>query len=320
MKNDDKKIPATKVTLSPYASERSVRNRTVVRVSPAERSSIERKRPERFEEAPERRPGETGSFFEVAERPVKADNFVKAPNVRSKESGNIWAAMDNRPERESGFSEPEREAAFDSRSKKPNGFSDNREYRSKKQNSFFEDGEGGFYQREGKQSYAPAYKRAAGGSPDMDIPFGSFIVEVLFSALLLSAVCALMTVRIGGEGGVISFSYPGSSLWAYICISVGAFALLRIFFRMQYFTSVFVAFGTLFALNLGWLESIARLLLGEGSAPIGGIVLYIILLAGFFFLLFFLYKKSFKPHMVVKVLGVALALLVLLNMGVNWPV
>lgn len=281
MKNEEKRIPVTRVTLSPPAPGGASRNKTVVKVSASQRPDGQPKRNSLFPSVAGNG-GETkkpGGFSSAAKRDGETQDDLP------QKSGDIWEAIDNRPKRSGGFSEA------------PGPQTD--EYDA--------------------SDYTASYKGAANDRPDPDIPFGSFIVELLFSVMLLAAVCALRTIIIDSGGGSISFSYPGNSLWAYMCISAAVFALLRIFFRAQYFVSMFVAFGTFFALNLNWLNDLARFLFSEGAAVIGGFAIYLILLSGFFFILWLLYNKGFRPRLFVKITGGALACLVLANAAVNWP-
>ncbi len=320
MKNDDmKRIPATRVTLSAPA----VRNTTVVRISAQRKNTAGRK-----QYAPA-----AGRYEEARERFPKEPDFYESQGKRTRETGDIWAAMDSRAKKSDDFSgapnnRPEKDgdiwAAMDDRPITSNDFAATSSRRPKRSDGFFTVEDNGFAQTdeiefpERKRGYSGSYRKTANVRAGTETPFGSFVVEVLFTVLLLSAVCALLTVRLGGESP-FSFFYPGNSLWACICLSVAAFALLRIFFRVPYFVGVFAAFGTLFAVNMGWLTGLARLFLSENTAFIGGLALYLILLAGFLMLLWLLYRKRFKLDLAVKILGGALAILVLVNLVINWP-
>lgn len=151
--------------------------------------------------------------------------------------------------------------------------------------------------------------------PETKRSIGPLITELIFSVLLVAAICALHTVNFYANNvGSVSFADVGQSMWIYIGISVGIFAILRIFLRKPYFACLFVAIGAFLAVNFDWLIGLMRLFINEYVyAAIGGLVLYLIIVAGFFFLLRFLYKKDFPASVITRILSVTFTVLVLFN-------
>ncbi len=149
---------------------------------------------------------------------------------------------------------------------------------------------------------------------------GAFVAELFFSVLLLTAICALHKVlALASNIGILSFAdlfgEYGQDIWINTGVSVAVFAILRIFLRKPYFACIFVAFCAFFYVNFNnLLVPFLRLFINKYTpAVIGGIALYVVLIAGFFFLLRLLYKKKFPVHTVAKILSVVFAGLVLFN-------
>ena len=145
---------------------------------------------------------------------------------------------------------------------------------------------------------------------------GSFAGELIFSVLLIVAVCALRTVHIYANNvGLVKFADLGISMWIYMGIGIFTFAILRIFLRKPYFASIFVAFGTFLAVNFDWLVGFFRLFIKTyNPAAVCGIAFYIVIVAGFFFLLRLLYKKEIPLHIIARILSITFTGLVLFNM------
>ena len=143
----------------------------------------------------------------------------------------------------------------------------------------------------------------------------SLVIEIVFSALLLAAICALRTVHLFANNvELVSFSDLGKDLWVYMGISIAVFAILRIFLRRPYFACMIAAFGTFFAVNFDVLVSFMRLFVNKYyPAAILGLVTYVILMAGIVLLLRLLYKKKFPVHIFAKILSLTFAGLVLFN-------
>jgi len=159
---------------------------------------------------------------------------------------------------------------------------------------------------------------ANSGSPAKHIrkrTLGPFIAELVFCTVLIAAICALPTVQIYASNvNLISFGQLGDSMWLYMGAGILVFSVMRMFIRKPYFAGLFVAFGVFFAVNLIWLVNFMNLFFNEySSSAVGGLILYVLLLAGFFFVLRFLYKKKFPLNAVVKILSVTFTGLVVLN-------
>lgn len=148
---------------------------------------------------------------------------------------------------------------------------------------------------------------------------GALIAELIFSALLLAAICSLRTVHVYASNvGAVAFSELAASMWGYIGISIAAFAILRIFLRKPYFAGVFVAFAAFWFVDFDWLMDFMRLFIDNYySAAIGGIALFAVIMAGFFFLLRLLYQKSFPVQTVAQILAVTFSALVLFNVVIS---
>ncbi len=144
---------------------------------------------------------------------------------------------------------------------------------------------------------------------------GPFAMELVFSILLLSSMCALRTVQVyANNTELVSFADLGNSIWLSTLISLTAFALLRIFLRKPYFACVLVAFGTFLAVNFSWLIDAARLIKNEYDfAVVVGLLLYIIIITGFVFLLRMLYKKGLNICIFARILSVTFTCLVIFN-------
>ncbi len=143
----------------------------------------------------------------------------------------------------------------------------------------------------------------------------SFVIELVFSILLIAAVCALRTVHLFANNvGLVTFADLGKSMWIFMGTSIAVFVVLRIFIRKPYFAGVFAAFGTFFAVNFNLLVDLLRLFIAKyRNAAIGGIILYAVLIVGFFFILRVLYKKNIKLNAITKILSVTFACLVVFN-------
>ncbi len=141
----------------------------------------------------------------------------------------------------------------------------------------------------------------------------SLILELVFSVILLSAICALRSVQTYANTGTPDGS--AGTIWIYMGASTAVFAVLRIFWRKPYFACIFMALATFLAVNFEWLTDFVRLFIQtDPYTAIAGIALYLGLLAGFFFLLRLLYKKNSLPmHIIVRTLAAALACLVLFD-------
>lgn len=147
---------------------------------------------------------------------------------------------------------------------------------------------------------------------------GSFAVELVFSVLLLAAICALPTVQGYAHNVHLgTFSQMTNFTWLYVLgVSVGIFAVARIIIRKPYYACAFVSFGTFWFINFKLLSDFFRLFINlSGPAVIGGLVLYALLVAGFFFLLRLFYKKKLSVGTVTKIITVTFAGLVLFNVG-----
>jgi hypothetical protein len=152
--------------------------------------------------------------------------------------------------------------------------------------------------------------------PEVKNSAGSLAAELIFSVILIAAICALPTIIFfaSNVGKGITFKDMGTSMWIYMGISAVVFAILRIFLRKPYFASTLVAFAAFLAVNFTWLVSLFRLFFNTFLyAAIGGLVLFILLVAGFFFLLRLLYKKKLPVYIVTRILSVTFAGLVLFN-------
>lgn len=144
---------------------------------------------------------------------------------------------------------------------------------------------------------------------------GSFVAEIVFSVLLIAAICALRTVHLFANNvDEVTFAALGKTMWVFMGAGVAVFAILRIFLRKPYFAGTFVAFGTFLAVNFNWLADFMRLFFSKYyGAAIGGLVLFIVIVAGFFFLLRLLYKKKFPMHIIAKILTITFSCLVIFN-------
>jgi hypothetical protein len=143
----------------------------------------------------------------------------------------------------------------------------------------------------------------------------SFVIELVTSVILIAAICALRTVHLYANNvDEVTFAELGGTMWIFMGAGVGVFLILRIFLRKPYFATIFVAFGVLMAVNFSWLVDFMRLFITKyNPASIGGLVLYIVLVAGIFFLLRFLFKKKIPFHIITRILALTFAGLVLFN-------
>ncbi len=151
--------------------------------------------------------------------------------------------------------------------------------------------------------------------PEKERSIGLFVVELIFSVLLLAAICALRTVQTYANNvELVAFSDLGQSMWISMGASIAVFGILRIFMRKPYFACAFVALSTFFAVNFSWLVDFMRLFFKEyNPAVIGGALLYIVLVIGFLFSIKLLYKKRFPVHTIAKILSLTFTCLVLFN-------
>lgn len=143
----------------------------------------------------------------------------------------------------------------------------------------------------------------------------TFVTELIFSVILLAAICALPTVHLYANNvGEVSFAALGRTMWLYMGISIAVFAILRLFLHKPYFACTFVAVGAFLAVNFNWLVNFFRLFVNTYYyAALGGIILYLALIAGFFFLLRLIYKKGFPVPVIDKILAATFTGLVLFN-------
>ena len=143
----------------------------------------------------------------------------------------------------------------------------------------------------------------------------SFVVELVFSVILITAICALPTVhQFAKNAGEVSFAELGQSMWIFMGVSVAVFAIVRFLLRKPYFAGTLVAAATLLAVNFKWLAELFFLFIDTYFLVIlCSAILCLVLIAVFFFLLRLLFRKRFPVHIADKILSVALAGLVLFN-------
>ena len=143
----------------------------------------------------------------------------------------------------------------------------------------------------------------------------AFVTELIFSVIMITAICVLPTVHLYAKNaGEVSFAELGPSMWIFMAISLAVFAILRLFLRKPYFACTLVAVAALLSVNFNWLAELFLLFIDTYFfAILCGIILCLVLIAGFFFLLRLLFKKGFPVHIIDKILSVALAGLVLFN-------
>ncbi len=159
-------------------------------------------------------------------------------------------------------------------------------------------------------------KKEPPAKPEVKRTVGPLVVELVFSVLLLAAICALRTVQVYAQNvDLLSFEDLGSFWWICMISSIVVFAILRIFIRKPYFACIFVAVATFFAVNFQWLVALFGLFIQSALfTTIGGIVLFIGIMVCLFFLLRRLYKKGkFPMHIIVKILSVTFTCLILFN-------
>ena len=167
-----------------------------------------------------------------------------------------------------------------------------------------------------RQKHEAKHRAGPKSEPDTKRTAKSFIAELIFSVLLIVAICSLRTVHVFANNiGLVRFSDLGISIWIYMGAGIVAFAILRVFLRKPYFAGIFVAFGIFLAVNFDWLVDFFRLFIKTyNPAAICGIALYLVIVTGFFFLLRLLYKKKFPAHIIVKILSATFTGLVLFNL------
>lgn len=154
--------------------------------------------------------------------------------------------------------------------------------------------------------------------PEAKSAAGSFIVEVIFSVLLIAAVCTLRAVTLfAGKANLFTSAASGGSVWIYMGISLAVFAVLRMILRKPYFAGIFVAFIALLIVKFDWLISFFSLFIKENDyAILCGMLLVPVLAGGFFFLLWLLNEKKFPFRTAAKILSATVTGLVLFGMAI----